>query len=117
MKRILIPSNGTYHSILAARLAVAMIDHKRDAAITILNINNTGESKERIKRRLQPMCQLLEKYSYEIVIKERVDVVDTILAEAESHDLVVLGANNEGVLTRMLFGKLLSVWRHTARRR
>ncbi len=107
VKRILIPSNGTYHSILAAKLAVAMIDHKRDAKVTILNINNTGESKERIKRRLQPMCQILHKYQCDIVIREHEDVVDTILAEAESHDLVVLGANNEGVLTRMLFGKLV----------
>jgi len=106
IKRILIPSNGTYHSILAARMAMALLDDGKKAKITVLNINATGESKVRIKRRLAPMCKLLKHHNVKVVIQEREDVMNAILEEAEMHDLVVLGANNEGVLTRMLFGKL-----------
>ena len=39
-------------------------------------------------------------------IVENEDVVDAIATEAENHDLVILGANNEGLLTQMLFGNL-----------
>ena len=106
IKRILIPSNGTYHSFLAARMAIALLDHASNAKITVLNINNSGESRDRIERRLAPMCKVLKHHDYEIVIHDREDVMDAILEEAETHDLVVLGANNEGMLTRMLFGKL-----------
>ena len=105
IEKILIPSNGTYHSILAAKLAVSMLDDVEGAKITVLNINNTGESSIRIKRRLEPMCEILKGYPYSIEIYENKDVVDAILEEAYSHDLVILGANNESILTRMLFGK------------
>ena len=62
IEKILIPSNGTYHSTLAAKLAASMLDDAKGAKITVLNINNTCESGIRIKRRLEPMCEILKGY-------------------------------------------------------
>jgi APA family basic amino acid/polyamine antiporter len=106
IRRILIPSNGTYHSILASRLALSLLDDCADACITILNINNLGEPEERIRRRLSPMHHVLSECPNKIMIVENENVVDAIAAEAKHHDLVILGANNEGILTQMLFGQV-----------
>ncbi len=106
IRKILIPSNGTCHGLLASKLAVALLDNEADACITVLNINRSGEAQERIKRRLTPMLNILGGHPNELKIIENEDVVDTIVAEAEHYDLVILGANNEGVLTQMLFGKV-----------
>jgi len=106
IKRILVPTTGTYHSILSAKLAVSLLDKGSNVHITVLNINNTEEAHERIKRRLEPMCEMFKEHTYDIVIYEHEDISSAILEEAESHDLVVLGATNSDMMTRLLFGKL-----------
>ena len=59
IKKILIPSNGTCHGLLASKLAVALLDDGADACITVLNINNSGEAQDRIERRLSHMRYIL----------------------------------------------------------
>ena len=106
IRRILIPSNGSCHGLLAARLALSLLDDGPDARITVFNINRNGEAPERIKRRLMPVLNILNGRQTEMKISAQEDVVDAIAAEAENHDLVILGASMEGVLTQMVFGNV-----------
>lgn len=104
IKRILIPTNGSNHAILAISVAKAMIDHEGDTEITLLNINATSETEARISHRLQPLMNMLKQVNHHMKIVESHDVSSAILEEAESYDLMILGASNESLLTQMLFG-------------
>jgi amino acid transporter/nucleotide-binding universal stress UspA family protein len=109
VKKILIPSNGSNHALLAAKTARAMIDVGDDAEITILNINTNNELKDRIIRRLQPMLIALSDVNHHLKIIDNKDVSQVILEEAKTYDLLILGASNENLLSQLLFGKMSEI--------
>ncbi len=104
--RILMPTTGSQHSILAARIAISLLDDSEDSMLTIFNVNKTGEPKQNIMKRLQPIITEMGNIPMKVKIVESDDIVGEILKESEKNDLLILGAPNEGALKTMLFGKL-----------
>ncbi len=111
-RRILVPSAGGPNSSLAMELAIAQAhEFQREKGelpeITALHVTRPG-----VADRLQAGDQVLEKFvsqfDYPIRTKliEDPDVANGILGELEDHNLLILGATEEGLFEQRLFGAL-----------
>ncbi len=107
IKRILVPTAGGPNVSLAARLAVALAK-KYQAHITILNVMSEEPSPERISWSEIAIAQIMAglPYEYEAKIVRSDSVLEGILAEAENHDLVLVGATQAGPFEHLLFGSI-----------
>ena len=106
IKKILLPISGSDHASLSANVAQAMTANKKDLEVTILNINTRNESENKILSRMQPILKHLGDINWSVKISYESDISKAILDESKNHDLLILGASNEGVLSQMLFGKM-----------
>lgn len=106
IRKILVPSNGGLHSIMAAEIAKCLAGFY-NAKVTVLNVNRFGkEVSSRIQRRLKPVLKQFNGDDIELKLVEGDDVVKAILNEADKYDLVVLGATEEGLFQQLLFGTI-----------
>jgi nucleotide-binding universal stress UspA family protein len=106
IKKILLPSNGGCHSMMAAELA-RNLAAAHGARVTLMNVNRGGkEDISRIKRRLRPIMKQCNGNPFDLKIVDGRDVVKTIVNEAREYDVVILGATNEGLFQQMLFGRV-----------
>ena len=101
IRKILLPSNGGVHSVMAAEIA-EILSKAYNAQVTVLNVNVNNEDEDRIKRRLSHVLERLSRDTIKIL--EGRNIVDTVIKEAKDYDLVIIGATNEGILQRLLFG-------------
>lgn len=106
IKRILMPTTGLQHSLLATKIAISLLDDSEESMLTIFNVNSRNETKQNIMRRLQPIITEMGNIPIKVKIVDSTDIVGEILAESEKHDMLIIGAPNEGALNQMLFGKL-----------
>jgi nucleotide-binding universal stress UspA family protein len=105
IKSILIPSNAGYHSFMATEIARNLIKGT-DATVTILTVKGKNESYERIRRRLRTIINQFPEDKARLKIVSADDVVDEIVYESNKHDILILGATEEGFLQQMLLGKI-----------
>ncbi|MEX1377772.1 MAG: amino acid permease [Eubacteriales bacterium] len=105
-RKILMPTTGSQHSLLATEIAISLLDDEDDSMLTILNINTNDEPQQNIMRRLQPIINEMGNIPMKVQIVNSQDVVGEILKESEKHDLLILGAPDEGALKTMLFGRV-----------
>ncbi len=106
IRRILMPTTGSQHSLMAARIAISLLDDDEDSRLTIFNVNTHGEPEHNIMKRLQPIITEMGNIPMKVTIVESDDIVGEILKESDKHDLLILGAPDEGTLKSMLFGQL-----------
>lgn len=106
IRRILMPTTGSQHSLMATRIAISLLDDSEESMITIFNVNSTGEANQSIMRRLQPIINEMGNIPMKVKIVESDDIVGEILKESDKNDLLILGAPNEGALKTMLFGQV-----------
>jgi amino acid transporter/nucleotide-binding universal stress UspA family protein len=113
-RRILVPTSGGPNANLTISLAV---DQARSFAertgeapvITLLNIcAPAGVSPEVHARAYELLHNLGSAYDYpfEVKVIPDNDVVGGIVNESANHDLIVIGATNEGVFDQVLFGTI-----------
>jgi len=102
---ILIPSNAGYHSIMATEIAKNLIKDN-DATVTVFTVKRKSESYDRIRRRLRTIINQFPEDRARLKIVSSDDVVDEILYESHKHDILILGATQEGFLQQMLLGKI-----------
>lgn len=106
VKRILLPSNGGYHSLMATGIARSIIKHT-GGRVTVFNVNTFGEeAQQRTDRRLRPVIEQFTDSEAELKIVCGQDVYREIMRESEKYDLVIMGATGEGFFQQLLFGKL-----------
>ncbi len=103
IKRILIPTAGGPHAILAAEIARDISRHER-ADITLMHVGRSEEERRRAEKIFEETAKPLEgiKISKKFVVSP--NAVDAIAKEAENHDLVLIGATNEPFLKNFLMG-------------
>ena len=106
IKKILLPVSGYNNSLLAIKIASALMADETQAEVTLLNINIYNESEEKIMSSMQPIFKHLGAINWNVKITYDTDVVSAILGESQNHDLLILGASNEGILKQMLFGQI-----------
>ncbi len=108
VERILVPTAGGPNAVLAAEIAIALAEEYR-GKVTALYICRSGTEAgvEQAKRVIDRTLAGLES---DRPLEPRViaapDVVQGVLAEAEEHDLVVLGATREGLFQQLLVGNV-----------
>ncbi len=104
---ILIMNAPDWHVSYATGYAI-LLAKQHKAKITILSVVQTeleAEKERAYSARLAEMCRTHGVPFEERMIRIR-NVVDTVVAEAANHDLLVLGASSEWRLTQFAFGPM-----------
>ncbi len=104
VKRILCPTKGKgSHGKLAWDVVKSLASHF-DAEVTIMHVTpegRTGTIPERLKENVSVEY---EGMKYQVMITRSKDPAQRILTEADSYDLVVIGASESSLFQRILFG-------------
>jgi amino acid transporter/nucleotide-binding universal stress UspA family protein len=106
--RVLIPVSNIKYAILSLRVAEAL---RRDMKTPIVLFHGTyQEDIEEIEHRYQSdLLKFKDEITperYEILVKKTSNVVGAVLAEIKDQDLVIMGAPEEGLVRRALFGDI-----------
>jgi nucleotide-binding universal stress UspA family protein len=113
-RRILVPTAGGANTRLALSLA---IDQARrfaartgeEAEVTLLNICMPSTAGPEAQARSYELLRNLSsgyKQRFEVKVVSADDVVEGIVEEAANHDLVIIGATDEGLFEQVLFGTI-----------
>lgn len=110
IQRVLVPTAGGPHAPLAARVGLTLVTES-GGQVTLLNVVPSDRAdKTAIEEARHHIAQTAADLGGLPTVTERVDVapdvVSGILAVAEDHDLVLLGATEESILDQVLFGRL-----------
>jgi len=114
--RVLIPTAGGPHAEEGIRLALRLSD-SRGADITVASVIRPGASEENRRNALRVLEETAaearagkrdgdEDLPLDYKLLENRTVVPAILTEAEHHNLVLLGASNEGILKNITLGSI-----------
>jgi amino acid transporter/nucleotide-binding universal stress UspA family protein len=110
LRSILIPLAGGPNARRGARMAVAMARAEDyPVRVTLLHVvppeSCAGEQASSIK----VLQQVMDDVGYEHIdcrCLEGSDIVDTVLAEAEDYDLIIVGASEESLFRNLLMGNV-----------
>jgi K+:H+ antiporter len=107
-RRILLPYGGTVHDQLALRLATRLA-RRAGADLTLLHVVHPGRRKRRLEREARQLLDTVAPepmtgHTVRLLVIETDQTVESVLAEAATHDLTVLGVGDEWELAPQLFG-------------
>lgn len=108
VRRLLVPTAGGPHALLAGRIALA-IGRAHDARVTLLHVCRPGASKEERRRGESMMEQTLVGLEPEQPVERKMitgEVIQAVIEEARGYDLVLVGATGERLFQRILFGNI-----------
>jgi len=102
-RRILVPTAGGPHSVLAGEIArdIAM---QTGADVTLLYVGRTKEDRKKAERAFKETLKPLKGVKVERKFIVDKDVAGRIAKEAENYDLVLIGASGERFLKNFLLG-------------
>ncbi|MBU0492894.1 MAG: amino acid permease [Chloroflexi bacterium] len=110
---IMLPTAGGLNAALALELALAQAreyQHRTNEQprIVVFTVMRPGTSPEDQKHLQQNVARITNGIDYPIETKMTFapDIVEGILAEAEHHNLVIMGATEEGPFERLFFGTI-----------
>jgi nucleotide-binding universal stress UspA family protein len=108
INRILIPVSSIKYAILSLKIAEAIL--KQNSTPIVLFHATYQEDmagvEQRYREELQKLEEEIDPDRYKIVIKKTQKVTEAILSETQHHDLIIMGAPEEGLVRRALFGDL-----------
>jgi amino acid transporter/nucleotide-binding universal stress UspA family protein len=113
-RRILVPTAGGSNTHLAISLA---IDQARSFSertgtlpvITLMNVCVPAAACPEVRARAYELLHNLGSgydYPFEVQVTPADDIVESIVAESANHDLIIIGATNEGLFDQVLFGTI-----------
>jgi len=108
IKKIFIPISNIKYALLSLKIAEAMLP---DENIKIVLFHATPyddikEVKGKYEADLHKFSKEITPERYQIKIRKTFRAVDAILEEAPNHDLIIMGAPEEGLIKRAFFGDL-----------
>jgi APA family basic amino acid/polyamine antiporter len=107
VEKILVPTSGGPHAPIATQMALKLA-RTYGAEVTALNISREGATAEEQQYGLEMITQTLRGLETDDLIRPKVisapGVVSGILEEAKGYDLMLLGASEESLFDRFLFG-------------
>ncbi|RLG69717.1 MAG: amino acid transporter, partial [Methanobacteriota archaeon] len=113
VRRVLVPVAGGPHSKLAAKVAIDIAKTEPGSIVTAISVLKPGMGVEEERRRMKMIDNLFRDLNVgetgvQLVRRtiESVSVVETILEEAEKHDIIVIGASERGFLRQIGFGTI-----------
>jgi nucleotide-binding universal stress UspA family protein len=108
IRRLLVPTAGGPHAALAARIALA-IGRVHDARVTLLHVCRPGASDEERRRGARMMEHTLASLETEQPVERKMitgEVIQSVMEESRGYDLVLVGATEERLFQRILFGDI-----------
>jgi amino acid transporter/nucleotide-binding universal stress UspA family protein len=108
INRILIPVSSIKYAILSLKIAEAIL--KQNSTPIVLFHATYHDDKmsveQNYREELHKLKEEIDPDRYKIVIKKTQNVTEAILSETQHHDLIIMGAPEEGLVRRALFGDL-----------
>ncbi|MBN1965785.1 MAG: universal stress protein, partial [Anaerolineae bacterium] len=109
-RRILIPTAGGPHTPLCLELAIAQAktfkeETGEDSVITLLSIITPETSQQQVAK-VHARYREHFRWPFESLFVENGTVLDAILKESANHNLVLIGATQEGWFEQRMFGSL-----------
>ena len=108
IKKVLIPVSNIKFAVLSLKIAEAMF-HKNDVQIDLLHAtpyDDISEVKKKFAADLQKCSDEINPKRFQIFIRKTYRASEAILNEAPNYDLIIMGAPEEGLIKRALFGDL-----------
>jgi uncharacterized hydrophobic protein (TIGR00271 family) len=109
VSKVLLPTSGGPHASIAARFAVRLAE-LYGARVTVLYVCREGTTAESRQHGLDMIARTLEGLPADDLTESKVitapGVVAGILNEAKEYDLMMLGASDEGLFDKVLFGTI-----------
>lgn len=108
VESVLLPTAGGPHADLAAEAAdaVAAGEGARVHLVEVVPRGATEEERGEARAFLEEVAEGVHADDVALDIVEGDDVADALVDEAARHDLVVLGASEEGLLQQVVFGSI-----------
>ncbi len=102
-KKVLIPTAGGPHAVLAAEIARDLVSSS-NGRVKLLYVGKSVEDKNKAEKAFEELADVLEdvEIEKEFVVSSR--TVEKICEEAEKHDITLVGATNEPFLKNFLLG-------------
>jgi APA family basic amino acid/polyamine antiporter len=108
-KTILLPTSGGPHASIAAQVALKLA-RLFGGQVTVMYICREGATDLERQHGVEMINQTIQGLPTDDLIKTKVvtapGIVSGILAEAQGYDLMLLGASEEGLFDRVLFGTI-----------
>ncbi len=108
INRILIPVSSIKYAVLSLKIAEAILKQNK-TPIVLFHATYRDDVKaveQKYREELQKLKEEIDPGRYKIVIKKTQRVPDAVLSETQHHDLIIMGAPEEGLVRRALFGDL-----------
>jgi uncharacterized hydrophobic protein (TIGR00271 family) len=109
VNRILVPTAGGPHALIAAQLAM-LLSKTYGSQVTVLYVQLGRATPEQVEENRQVVAQTLADLEFSRPPEQKViiadSVVEGIVEEAEGYDLVLLGASEEGLFDQLVFGSI-----------
>ncbi|MGB9987613.1 amino acid permease [Salarchaeum japonicum] len=108
IETILLPTAGGPHAELAAETAEA-IAHSEDADVRLVTVVSPDASDQEVTDAEHLLAETAESF-FDFPVEQEVlegdDVADTLVEEANDHDLTLIGTTREGLLQELVFGAI-----------
>jgi len=106
--RVLVPISNIKYAVLSLKIAQALMAD-RDTPIVLFHATQKDDL-ESIERRYREELNKLKNEivpeRFELLVKKTTSVAGAILTETQHHDLIIMGAPEEGLVRRAFFGDL-----------
>jgi len=106
--RILIPVSSIRYAVLSLKVAEAILIHN-DTPIVLFHAtyhDDVADVEQKYQEELQKLKDEIDPDRYRVVVKRTQNVAKAVLSEIQRHDLIIMGAPEEGLVRRALFGDL-----------
>jgi uncharacterized hydrophobic protein (TIGR00271 family) len=109
MDKILVPTAGGPNAVKAARLAMLLSD-SYGSQVTALYVQSGQTTSEQMEENQQRIAQTLAGLEFSHPPEQKVIVADSVIegivGEAAEYDLVLLGASEEAMFDKFVFGSI-----------
>ena len=108
IERVLVPISNLKNAVLSLKIGEAMLQTE-DKPIVLFHAtpyDDIRRIKQEYGEKLRKLHGIINPDRFEIMIRKTHRTVDAILSEIQSHDLIVMGAPEEGLVRRAIFGDL-----------
>jgi len=107
-ERVLIPVSNVRYAVLSLRVAEAL---KPDPKIPIELFHATFHDdisgiRKKLQDDLNKLAGTINPERFTLIIRKTHRIAEAILEEAERHDMIIMGAPEEGLVRRAVFGDM-----------
>jgi amino acid transporter/nucleotide-binding universal stress UspA family protein len=108
INRILIPVSSIKYAVLSLKIAEAILRQNKTpiALFHATYQDNVADVEQKYRDELQKLEGIINPSRYQMMVKKTQNVTEAILSETQRHDLIIMGAPEEGLVRRALFGDL-----------